>query len=113
MDQITQGAYANGLFAITCPDCLKDSICFPCIASPAINEKLGSPLPNIAAMAGPLFGFAACVLYKYGTEMKGKDEDPTSAAVKALYCGPCYMHQLMKEPVSPGLAGAPAQTEMA
>jgi len=113
---IKQGAFANGLFDIKCPDCLKDACLFACVTSPAINEKVGSPIPKAASFLGACCGCSCCLLIKYGTTLKGPLEPMPVALFKAWCCGGCYAHQLMKEPNLAGAVanamGAPSQEEM-
>jgi len=111
-----KGAYVNGLFDIQPPACLKDCCCFPCITSPAINTKVGEPVPKIGAIAGAFCGCSLCLMVLYGTKLKGPLEPTPIAIVKAWCCGPCYAHQLSKEQTAAGAIGAvigvPSQVEM-
>merc|ERR1712117_237 len=110
---VSKGAFENGLFDAKPCACLKDCILFPCVTSPAINEKVGSPIPHCAALLGPCCGCAPCVMMKYGMGMKGKGEPIHIACLKGYFCGCLYAHQLMKESVTGGSAvGAPSQAEM-
>lgn len=104
----TGGEYKEGLFAIKCPDCLKDAILFPCVGTFAVNEKLGSPCTPAVACLGTWF-LTPCALCQYGEKLTG--ESAVNGLLKGLCCGGCYAHQLVKE-AEAYTGGAPPQVEM-
>ena len=107
-----EGEYQVGLFENMGPECCANCCCFPCIGVYKLNEKTGNPCPGIGAYccAGCL---PECTVCFYANTLKGGQESKGACLLKALYCAPCYMNQMIQEPMAQNSAlGSPMQQEM-